>query len=236
MIIKINLMQNKMKTFIYVLFLFFINVQLFASDIAVLTMAVGEKYKDAVLLGLKNKEHYCKKHGYDFYFSEEHLDPTRPIAWSKIVFVQKIMEEHSYKWIFWTDADSLIMNTNIPLENFIDNDFNFVISRAHTWVNSGEFFIKNCDWSKNYLKTVYAHEEYINDGAWEQTAIVHELNNPEFKPYIKIIPQRAINSRLPFDWTGVSYLPGDFIIHFAGTRDLKTLKALTERYAKAVID
>lgn len=214
--------------------LLFIKIQLCASDIAVVTLIVGKEYKNAVKTGIKNKDYYCKKHGYDFYCCEEHLDLTRPIPWSKIPLIQKIMEEHSYEWIFWTDADSLIMNTNITLENFIDEDFNFIISKERDRVNSGEFLIKNCQWSKNFLDTVYRHTECINHEWWEQMAIIKELDNEKFKPQIKILPQRALNARAK-DGTHCEYKPGDFIIHFAGKKNKKNLKKYMENYAKEVI-
>lgn len=105
------------------IFCLFITAYLAASEIAVVTLAVGEAYQDAVQLGIENKKAYCEKHGYDFFCGTEILDPERPIPWSKILFIKEILKNSSYRWIFWTDADSLIMNFDIPLESLIDDHY-----------------------------------------------------------------------------------------------------------------
>lgn len=204
-----------------------------ASEIAIVTLIVGDRYSDAVKAGIENKEAYCKKHGYDFFCSTEVLDPSRPIPWSKIVLIQKTMENYSYKWVFWTDADALIMNMEIPLENLIDENFNFIVSKESYFVNTGNFLIRNCPWSKKFLERVYAHEDCISHKWWEQAAIFKELKyNSESLEKTKILPQRTFCAFHKGYSQEVVYQPGDFILHFAGVRNLEELKNLMEFYAE----
>lgn len=226
-----------MKWLISTLLLILNTALIFSADIAVVTLAVGDKYKDVVAVGIENKRAYCERHGYDFICCEQSLDKDRPISWSKILLIQQVMQKRSYKWIFWTDGDSLIMNHAIPLEDLIDNKYNFILSKDFNNVNCGQFLIRNCSWSKRFLKKVYEHTECINHSWWEQQAVILELNNKEYMELTKIIPQRLINS-YPVNTVNNclhTYQPGDFIIHFAGIHALGDLHSLMESYSKQVI-
>ena len=86
--------------------------------IGVLTLCIGDKYYEAVKSGIESKKAYCYKHGYDFILgSEDIYDKSRPIAWSKIKMIEKYLPK--YDFVFCSDADVIIMNENIKLENFI---------------------------------------------------------------------------------------------------------------------
>src|SRR3989339_1015040 len=211
------------------------------SDIAVVSLAVGSEYKKNVEIGIANKQLYCKKHGYDFICPEECLDLSRPIPWSKILLIEKTLHESNYKWVFWTDADSLIMNLDIKLETLIDEDYDMIIGTDLNGVNSGNFFIKNSSWSLELLSDIYSHTECIDHPFWEQQGLMLELEkNPDkFLNKMKIVPQQLFNS-YPFEIAGSClgsfYQIGDFIVHFPGTKNLDHLQSLFIKYQKYVVD
>jgi hypothetical protein len=212
---------------------------LFSAEIAVVTLAVGEEYKEIVKDGIDNKKAYCNQHGYDFIVIEETLDPNRPVAWSKILAILNLMENQAYKWIFWTDADALIMNLATDLEDLTDDEFDFIISKDFNGYNNGHFLIKNCEHSKRFFNQVYSHTELIHDGFKEQEAITKELQNQESLARTKVIPQRLFNSYAE-EFVGhileSTFEPGDFIIHFAGVNDKNQLRKLFEIYSPKVVN
>lgn len=213
---------------------------LIAGDVSVVTLAIGEGYKDAVSKGIENKQKYCKQHDYEFIISEESLDPARHPAWSKILLLLQSMKSSSSEWFFWTDADSLVMNMAIPLEDLIDEKYNLIIAKDFNGINSGQFLIRNCEWSINFLQNVYAHTECINHPWWEQQAIILELaQKQDVKDATKIIPQRLMNS-YPIEFAekamNINYQPGDFIIHFAGVHGNEALKGYFDTYSKQVLN
>lgn len=206
------------------------------TKIAFVTLVIGQEYQKSVALGTLTKESYCKKHGYDYFCGTEILDPTRPISWSKILYLLDIMEKNpQYEWLFWSDADSLIMDSGRRLEDFIDENFNFILSEELDRFNAGHFFIKNCDWSRNFFRQIYTHTECIHHPWFEQLAAIYEiLQNPEWGSQIKILPQRALDAWCIEYWNmpASAYREGDFLIHFAGVRDPNKLKALFSKYFK----
>ena len=86
---------------------------------------------------------------------------------------------------FWSDADSFVINSEIKLEQFIDNEKDFIIGvdehiqvniRASRYVgiNSGQFFIKNTPWSINLLNTWWEQHKIDSDPSapqWDQLAL-----------------------------------------------------------------
>jgi mannan polymerase II complex MNN10 subunit len=207
----------------------------YSSEIAVVTIAAGNEYKQIVSPGIENKKKYCELHGYDFIVCEEVLDPSRHPSWSKVLLLDELMENSSYKWLFWTDADSLIMNHSIKLEDLIDERYNMIITADFASICAGEFFLKKCDWSRQFLKDIYTHTECINHGWWEQCAMIEELKiKPSYYDQILILPQRIMNSfaKEVFSYIGLKeiYQPGDFIFHFAAARG-EQLDMLLKKYS-----
>lgn len=193
--------------------------------IAILSL-YNEEYKHIGQYSDENKEKYAKKHGYDVFIYHKLLDNTRPAPWSKIIAIQKHLAD--YDWIYWSDADSLIMNTDIKLENLIDEKFDLVISKEcyYGYLNTGSFLIKNSSWSHELLKRIYEQEQFIfQKSFWEQAALAHLLKIDEsLLPHLKIVYQRVLNSNLNFTpayecW----YQEGDFVIHFFGDCDKANL-------------
>lgn len=220
-----------------ILLLILMSASLFGSEIAVVSMAAGGDYRNIVEPGIHNKEAYCALHGYDFILGEEILDPSRPPAWSKVLLILQLLNSTSYKWIFWIDADALFMNFAQPLEDLIDEQFDFILTRDFNNLNSGVFFLRNCDWSVQFLHDVYSQTQYINHMWWENMAIIVELKKLHNADRTKVYPQREMNSYLANYQNIPIYQPGDFILHFAGERNKTILNTrLTEYAAKTVYE
>jgi predicted O-methyltransferase YrrM len=225
---------------ILILFFLAIHLRIYASDIAMVSLVVGSDYNKAVQKGVENKKLYCKKHGYDFICIEKSLDISRPIPWSKVLLLRKILKNANYKWVFWSDADSLIMNLGVKLEDFLDDDYNLIIAKDFNGINTGQFFLKNCPWSMQLLSDMYAHIECIYHPWWEQQALITEIEqHPELSRNIKIVSQKLFNS-YPSETSSAHphaiYQKGDFIIHFAGVKHLGYLSTFLDNYNEEVID
>jgi len=207
------------------------NLQKDKPKIAIVSL-YDDGYKNIGQYSDWNKKAYAKKHGYDIYLHHEKLDLTRPAAWSKILAIERHLDD--YEWIFWSDADSLIMNDDIKLESIIDNNYNFIITQEANKknLNTGSFLIRNCEWSKQLLKDIYSQVQFINvSGFWEQAALAHLLKTKkELNKHIKVMHQRVMNSHIT-EPRG-EFQPGDFVIHFYSPVDKKTLMAVY--YTKAL--
>lgn len=93
------------------------------SKLVVVTMACGDTYQKKVEIGIENKRQYCQRHGYDFIYCQHSKDFSRDLYWSKIQIVIETMTFHRCEWVVWVDADTLFMNMDVPLINFVDGTF-----------------------------------------------------------------------------------------------------------------
>lgn len=211
---------------------------IFAADIIVVTATIGEEYKKITYPGLVSKLNYCKKNGYDFYVLDKNLDITRPLPWSKIVIIKKLLAE--YKYVFWSDADSLIMNHEIRIENLIDDiddhDLHICLDNVSNVINSGQFLLKKSKKSFDFLDDVYNCEYAIHHHWWENKAIIDLLGTENYSKFAKIYDQRRFNSFGNIELQNnpsIFYQKGDFIIHFPSVKGLE-LQKLMYQYGKNV--
>lgn len=159
-----------------------------------------------------NKEAYCRSHGYTFRCRTDGFDPTRPPAWSKVLFLLEELGESD--WVFWTDADSLIMNSAMQLGWFLDETADLVLSRDRiNGINTGCFFVKNSTWARAFLQRVYQQEQFSHHPWWENAAVMAlYAQDPECRRHISLVPNKLFNAYLTDD----SYAKGDFLLHFPG--------------------
>ena len=204
------------------------------SDVCVLSFATEDISFYAKKIFKSNKS-YAEKHGYDWREYWEALDKSRPPAWNKILYILKALEK-GYDWVFWIDADAIIMNDSIKLTKFIDDEYDFILCKdAFSW-NTGAWFVKNSEKAKELLEQTYAAEEYTDAFLWEQGAFMNTAFNKGAR--IKVHQQRDFNSVAPqtkqFFMEGNEYecgtfkfvlnmeeydkgiyKDGDFVLHFA---------------------
>jgi mannan polymerase II complex MNN10 subunit len=182
-----------------------------------------------------NKRDYCSAHGYQCIVRTDGFDPSRPVPWSKVLFLQQHLPE--YDWVFWSDADSLIMNYPTLLESLVRTTADLILTRDINGLNSGSFLIRNCPWAQAFLAEVYAQTQYLHDCWWENRAFFWLLKAYRHRRHAKIVRQEILNSYL-YEASGVtgrrSFQPGDFVLHLPGLASELRLRLLRE-YARRVV-
>lgn len=207
--------------------------------IAVLSLWTKEIEEYAIPVNEVRKA-YCHKHGYALVTETQSLDPTRHPAWSKLKLIQKVLPEYDY--VFWNDADCLIFDHKVTLEEFIDD--NYLIQVAYDgeqhWrhpsttylspgINTGNILIKNSEDTLAWIDLLYKHgggNHWHHIPCWEQSALEQlYVENVDFKNVVKIMS--------PFDvWNGVE---GSFLKHALGLHQSAEKKHdVLQRYIKQI--
>lgn len=186
--------------------------------IAMCTLRLGEEYKKITHYGHLTKEKYCKIHGYDLRDDEDVYDSSRPYAWSKVKLLQKCLEEGKYDYVVWVDADTHIMNNDYKLEEFISElsgGRDVMLASDKEMINSGVMFVKNTDWSRLFLQTLWDHTDFLHADNWEQNAIIHMFDKNEIlcKEHMAVLPKEL---QTKFNSYHGLYRPGQFLVHLAG--------------------
>lgn len=210
------------------------------SKIAILTVIIGgnksdasEKYQqwdycDTVSFGTRSKELYAKKQGYDLIIAREPIREAfgileeRPLeaAWTKVALISQFLEE--YDWVFWSDADSAILDLNRRLEEFLDPDYDIIACdirpddleigpmKKEQELNTGEVFYKNSERTKSLLFETWLCHSTVTPGAFEQQWINQTLHRNGWEESVKVYPQKAFNTPPEL------FTEGDFIMHLYG--------------------
>lgn len=125
-------------------------------NICVLSLATKDIRSFAEPIFKNNKE-YCEKHGYDWvehWKLKEGWPQIAGASWSKIPYILDELDK-GYDWVFWIDADALVMDNEVKLEEFTDDRFDFIITSSGASWQCGVFFTQNTDLSRELLNEVY---------------------------------------------------------------------------------
>ena len=207
--------------------------------IAVITFLVGPDYKRWMDPGIQSKREWCARHGYDFHCGGETVwDRTRPIPWSKLLYLQQFLKDYDY--LFVSDADVLITNPALKIEDVIlpqlgTKDLLWTMD-ACDHLNSGNMLLRCSarDWIKDYFDTVWAQEDLIYHIWWENAAMIKVLELfPEHAMHVATCKESWLFNAYLFGPTRKTIDPprrlwqeGDLLIHFAGVYNGPKIHAL----------
>ena len=183
-------------------------------------------------LSVKVNEDYCHRHGYGFRLYTSGFAEDRHPSWSKILFVQDALK--SYPWVMWVDADAIVTNSDVGLEQFLDDKYMMIVGKQNwtdqVWnsVNFGVFLIRNDPDVDEFFNMVWADTKDTEDNGWEQVGVRRVMEVEPFKSKIKVVCRREFNSLVYHECFGPvgdinhdteSWHKGDFIAHYGWRRD-----------------
>lgn len=135
----------------------------------------------------------------------------RPAAFGKIKLIQAACRCRRGQWLFWSDADSLIVNQSVPLSRIINEDYDLIFTMDWLMLNAGVFLIKCSDWSESFLRAVYEDRRFDDARALDQAAIQYHLESvPNVNDHVMFVAKHLMNAYVE------EYRPGDFLVHLAG--------------------
>jgi hypothetical protein len=111
-------------------------------------------YDGILELTWQNKFEFAAKNGYHLHDGSKWIDTSRPPAWSKIQAVKHLLTDKGCDWVMWADADTVIMNSDVRIEDFLPQDPTkdlLVASDNGGGYNSGVFLVRNSPWALQFL-------------------------------------------------------------------------------------
>ncbi len=202
--------------------------------VCVVSLALGRDYRQMVGTCLQSQSAYCERHGYSqLELGQPPPNPSRPFAWFKIPLALRALEL-GFEQIFYIDADCLITNSGIPLDDHFTRwdashgSSSILLTEDEGGINSGCFFLRNTPDVRRLLDAIWLYDAETEHPTWEQEALMRLLHDHEaFRALLHIEPEaRRFNSfpheRLEFQ-TNLhtqtnTWQAGDFICHFSGIR------------------
>lgn len=194
---------------------------------------------------LDNHRAYAQKHGYRILDASSLIDTSRPPAWSKIKAVQQLLQDDQHcDWVFWLDADMVVMNSSVSVESFLPDltdepsmDLLVTYDRRLT-ANSGSWLIRNTPWSMEFLERWWELKTWVRSPGLSLSGdnaafghLVGEIWVSDQAHHIQKVPRCTFNSFAVFlpEGTDTShsdkeewwmsenfYHKGDFVAHASG--------------------
>ncbi|RFU31455.1 hypothetical protein B7463_g4891, partial [Scytalidium lignicola] len=187
---------------------------------------------------------------HDQRFSYSHFVLRRGIVeglWTKHALVlhhlvQELAKPQAERldWLFWHDADVVIVNNQMPLEAFLPPEpqwshINFMVSNDLGGLNDGVFYIRVCEWSVHFFAAGLSYPVYKPDVPLrydEQTALEFLIQDERWANNTMHVPQRWFNAYHHFgsdddippewNWSNGYQEPGDLLVHLPGTGDFRS--------------
>jgi hypothetical protein len=194
-----------------------------------------------------NINKYCELHNYQLHIDyQDVFNNGRPPQWRKIQAAMEILPH--YDWVFFLDADCLIMNSDIKLESCFYNYYNFFfpahflepIDTPITTIDgvkniiSSQFFVKNNKEGMGILQAIWQGTNNTFDYEGRQIRVIINEN----KYNIGIVEERRLNTfwyaNNPFmlwSYPGFNdnvWKYGDFIVHVTGYKTHEKIQLLSD--------
>jgi len=190
---------------------------------------------------LPSKQRYVNKHGYDLLTIQDFgEDKEKNFKESNMGFLRVSRSADMLKYydiVLWVDADSIITNNDIKIENFpLEENITFYAS--YDWngrysISGGNFlFIKNHN-TNNFLNALYSLNGKLEN---EQVAMNYLYFNTPLKSMMKILDHDYLNAApskemyaeqwatradIPYHWNTNS-----FICHLTGASNIHRKRIL----------
>jgi hypothetical protein len=209
-----------------------------------------DNYAEMASFTIPNKQEYCQRHGYTFLskiITESELMPAiHPVTWDRLRLLIELLRSGRWDWIWTIGTDTMITNMTTKLESLIDEDYHFIISCE--WcspMQADSFLACYSPECLSFLDAVMSLYGQFKSHCWVEQAAMIELL-PKFKDWIKILPQRAMNS---YDYTKYAEMypneeritkandyqgnsgqwqRGDFVIHWPGLKPWQRINFIKE--------
>ena len=117
--------------------------------------------------------------------------------------MQRLLKEESCDWVFWLDADTVIMNSDIRIEEFLPiegPDF-LVAPEKNNKINAGAWLIRNTPWAHEFLNTWWNMESFVLPkglGVSGDNDALNAFRNEQTQEYLDehfaIVPRCTFNS------------------------------------------
>lgn len=205
----------------------------------------NNEYQSILDISLPGKREYCKRHGYDIIVVKNRFNKANSrLTWEKIPTILKHLKR--YEWIFWSDADSIIMNHDIRLENLVDDTCIMVASTMKLdgkkpYFHFGNILLKNSPFCELILTKTYSYKrKWRVDPLEEESAFYHMIwrkmpmiqrliKTEDWSTFFSLPREYPIEEHTIDNPRQYTHQPGHFIVHIPSPLSIDKRVSLMEK-------
>ena len=196
-------------------------------------------------LTLPSKQRYVKKHGYDlmtlrsFGTDKKGIYNEKDVAFLRIQRPLEMLEQ--YDIVMWIDADALITNEDLKIENFpLEPHITFYASydwNGKTSMSTGNFIVQNTPNTEAFANTFYSLGKRFSS---EQETINALFWGSDLKHTIKPLEHKFLNAAPTVDmykeaWATrppifAPWTKDAFLLHLTGCSNKHRIRMLNEYF------
>lgn len=202
------------------------------------TMLFGGSPNDIDEQSLNTHIEHGKQWGYPTHILRQNVidsDNWLEVCFSKPSYMLSLViselakpKDERADWLVWFDADTIIMNPNVPWTTFLPPVESFPgihLVGAKDWnsFNPGVFLIRVDGWSVKMLTQVYALKQIRTDvnlgNNADQDAMIWIMERPGYREHVIYQPIEWFQGYQDPRGHFRDVQPGDLLIHFPGWKD-----------------
>lgn len=113
-----------------------------------LVMQYNDAYAEMGDISSARAREYAARHGYSLHVSRT-FPKDRSVYWGKVCLIYDRLQANAAEYIYWLDADSLILDLDFGLENIIYDEPNMIDTSCDAYgLCVGALGVRNSLWSK----------------------------------------------------------------------------------------
>lgn len=179
----------------------------------ILVITGGDSRVHSVLdLTIPSKFRYTQKHGYDFNILRSfksipsiNIDGGSLIGlgFSRAIYAFQMLGH--YDVVMWLDSDSIVTNSNLTIDDFIDDEHTIYFSydwpvspdgsTEHVGFSGGNFIIKSTNQAKELFNAfINIGQHFLNDIGADQACFNAIYNQTPLRQHFKILEHKYLNA------------------------------------------
>lgn len=180
-------------------------------------------------ISLESARQYAKRHDYELTVYRQVLVPSLPASFSVLEAVRLEMERDPQTALFLRlDADAIIVNQSICLEDLAHPDKALVLSQDWHGLCAGVCLVHNCSWARELLRALIFLGEmraeqwrnYDGRNTWEQSVLKCLAGHfSSVSDQIALLPESVVQN------PRAAYSPDAFVMHYWSNSGLEAIKS-----------
>lgn len=180
---------------------------------------------------LESKSFYARVNGYCFQPFSARLASTRAPAWSKVLALERIMQQQkTAEWIWLLDYDTLVFSFGQKLEHIVakiqerrtltaNMPADLIISSDHNGLNAGSMLIRNNAWAQDLVRRWWHNnnQNISRIAEFFEQAALRDLIERDINISAKVEILYDQNSCLINCYAHTKFREGHLVAHFPGS-------------------